>query len=248
MKTLTAILIAVLANLPAMAQTQAAAAQASELRISKKEVAAAQTELIRRGYLKTKSNGTLDRETREAVRRYQADNGLEETGRIDHATFNHLGLIYAATSDETNRQSQGQPGAMSKVGGGVRDAASGTAKKMGSGARVGLEKTWDAGAAVTSKSKDAVQGMGRATARGAKGAGKSARRAGNSLFSRGDAEIRAELADSLNANPATRGWQFDVKSGLVTLKAPRGHRADIGAVVSDIRKVVGVKSVFVIAQ
>ncbi|MGH9841559.1 MAG: peptidoglycan-binding domain-containing protein [Blastocatellia bacterium] len=252
MKMLAVTLIAALSATEATAQTSAAqqtAAQASETRITEKEVAAAQVELIRRGYLKTKANGTLDRETREAVRGYQADNGLKETGRIDLATYIHLGLVYPVSGP-----AQGQPGAMSKAGGGVRSAASGAgraaggaAKVVGSGARVGLEKTWDLGSAAASKSKDAAQGLGKVTVRGARGAGKSAQRAGDSLLSRDDAEIRAELADSLNADPATQGWQFDIKSGLVTLKAPRGHRADIGAVVSDIRKIVGVKSVFVIA-
>ncbi len=243
MKMLTVTLIAVLFAMTATAQTQPVAAQAPESRITEKEVAAVQVELIRRGYLKTKASSTLDRETRDAVRSYQADSGLNETGRIDLATYISLGLVYPASGP-----TQGKPGAMSKAGGGVREAAGGAARKMGSGARVGMEKTWDVGSAVASRSKDAAQGLGKATVRGAKSTGKSAQRAGNSLFSRNDDEVRAELADSLNANPATRGWQFDFKSGMVTLKAPRGHRADIGSVVSDIRKIVGVKSVFVIAQ
>jgi hypothetical protein len=168
-------------------------------------------------------------------------------------------LIALAAASHASAQSQSaeppapgrQPNPAAKIGGGAKEVAvgagravGGAARKTGEGARWSLEKAWDAGAAAGSKSKTAVQGAGRATARGVKGAGQRGSRA---LFNRNDAEVHDDIRDLLDANPATRGWRFDVQAGLVTLKVPRGHRADLGAVVSDLRKIVGVKSVFVIA-
>ena len=139
---------------------------------------------------------------------------------------------------------------MSKIGGGVQDTTAGVgrlagdvAKKAGSGTRAGLEKTWDAGAAAASKSRDAAREVGKATGRGVKGGGRMT----VNVFRRRDADIHADVYDMLDVNPATRGWRFDVKEGMVTITAPRGHNADIGAVVSELRKIVGVRSVVVVA-
>src|SRR5262249_1835557 len=67
----------------AVSQEQAPQAQPLNWRITQKEVVAVQVGLIRRGYLKPMPSGTFDRNTREAIRRYQTDNGLKMTGRID---------------------------------------------------------------------------------------------------------------------------------------------------------------------
>jgi hypothetical protein len=137
-----------------------------------------------------------------------------------------------------------------KIGYGVKDTTvnSGNAvtngvKKVGSGVRTGLEKTWDAGAATVSKSKEAIRGAGGASARGVKGAG----RTGAGYIGRSDAEVHEEVRRSLEENPETKDWYSEVKNGTVTIKTPQNHNADVGAVVSNIRKVPGVKSVFVIA-
>ncbi|MGE0130822.1 MAG: peptidoglycan-binding domain-containing protein [Blastocatellales bacterium] len=223
--------------------------QITDWRITEKEVKAVQAELTRHGYYKSKITGVLDRDTREAVRAYQADNGLKDTGRIDLPTYGKLGLTYPATGKEAD--SLRRNGLLPKIGYEVKDTAAsagsavtGGARKVGSGVRTGLEKTWDAGAATISKSKEVVQDS---TVNGAKSAGRSAVRAGDRLIGRSDAEVHAEVRRALEEDPETQLWYTEVKNGTVTIKTPRQHNADIGAVISNIRKVPGVKSVFVIA-
>src|SRR5215510_9805178 len=218
----------------------------TEWRITEKEVKAVQAELTRRSYYKSKITGVLDRDTREAVRAYQTDNGLKDSGRIDMETYRRLELPYPATGKEADRLRS--DGLAPKIGYSVKDttinsgnAITGGVKKVGSGVRTGLEKTWDLGAGTVSKSKEVMRGAGDATAKGAKGASRSAGRAGARLIGRSDAEVHEEVRRSLEENPETRLWYFDVKDGNVTIKTPRNHNADIGAVVSNIRKVPGVK-------
>ena len=239
----------------AIAQTpdpQTANSQISDWRITEKEVIAVQAELIRRGYYKSKITGVLDRDTREAVRAFQSDNGLKDSGRIDLPTYGKLGLDYPATGKEAD--SVRRNGLLPRIGYGVKDttvgagsAVKGGAKKAGSGVRAGLEKTWDAGAGTVSKSKEVAQDAGDATINGAKSAGRSASRAGDRLIGRSDAEVHEDVRRALEENPETQLWYSDVKNGMVTIKTPQRHNADVGAVISNIRKVPGVKSVFVIA-
>jgi hypothetical protein len=51
-----------------------------------------QSELQRRGYYSSSVDGTFGPLTRQALRRYQRDKGLEVTGAIDPATARALGL------------------------------------------------------------------------------------------------------------------------------------------------------------
>src|SRR5215813_4951285 len=165
-------------SIDAMSQDPAPAAQPSDWRITEKEVAAVQVGLIRRGYLKGRANGTFDRRTREAVRRYQTDNGLKVTGRIDYATYNHLALVYPATGREADVLAK-ELGTTS-VGEGIRYAAVSAGRAVGSagktigrGTRAGMQRTTEMGGYVASKSKQAAQGLGTMTVRGARGAGRS---------------------------------------------------------------------------
>lgn len=222
--------------------------QAGDWRITENEVKAVQSELARLGYYKSKVGGVLDRDTREAVRAYQKDNGLKATGRIDLPTYGKLGLAYPATGKEAD--SLRRDGVLPKIGYTVKDttvnagaAVTGGVKKVGSGVRTGLEKSWDAGAATVSKSKEVAQGAGGAMVKGAR----SVERAGYRLIGRSDAEVNADVRRALEETPEAQFWYSGVKNGMVTIKAPRGHKADIGAVVSNIRQVPGVRSVFVIA-
>ncbi|MGH9831746.1 MAG: peptidoglycan-binding domain-containing protein [Blastocatellia bacterium] len=250
--------VALLLPILAVAQTpstnnQAADPQTPEWRITEKEVIAVQAELTRRGFYKSKITGVLDRDTREAVRAFQSDNGMKASGRIDRATYEKLELTYPATGKEAD--SLRRNGLLPKIGYGVKDtatsaggAATGAAKKVGSGVRTGVEKTWEAGGTTVSKSKEAVQGAPGVALKGAKSAGRGAERAGARLIGRSDAEIHEEVRRTLEDNPETKYWYSEVKNGMVTVKTPPQSKADIGAVVSNIRKVAGVKSVFVIAQ
>src|SRR5262245_21122605 len=220
----------------------------TDWRITEKEVKAVQAELTVRGYYKSKITGVLDRDTRAAVRAYQVNNGLKDSGRIDVETYRKLDLPYPATGKEVDRLRSGAWS--SKIGYEVKDAtasagdaANGGAKKVGSGVRGGLEKTWDTGAGAVSKSKDTARGAGGAVVRGVKSAG----RAGVGIFGRNDSELQEQVRRLLEDNPETRSWQFQVKKGTVTIKTPPNHNADVGAVVSNIRQIPGVESVFVIA-
>src|SRR5215475_11640512 len=164
------IAIALLIPIFAVAQTpepQAADSSISDWRITEKEVRAVQAELTLRGYYKSKITGVLDRDTRAAVQAYQADNGLNGGGRIDPETYHKLNLAYPATGKETDRLRIDTP--VSKIGYevkdtavGATDAASDGAKKVETGVHDVLEKSWDAGAGVVSKSKDAARGAGDA--------------------------------------------------------------------------------------
>lgn len=226
-------LLAAIPNLQAQTASTSAPPPV-EFRVTDKEVAAVQVGLIRRGYLTSGPSGTLDRATRDSLRAYQSDNGLKVTGRIDQATYRHLGLSYPATGKEaeTLRKAAGE----------------GLTAKLGAGTKSGLGKTKDAGVFAATKSKDAVVGAGRLSVRGAKGVGRTTQRAGSALFARPEDEVHYDVEQELNADPATRGWYFELKSGAVTLKVPRQHNADIGKTVSNLRKIVGVRSVFVIIQ
>ena len=219
----------------------------TDWRITEKEVKAVQAELTLRGYYKSKITGVLDRDTRAAVRAYQINNGLKDSGRIDMETYRKLELPYPATGKEADRL-RGD-GLAPKIGYGVKDttvnsgnAVTGGVKKVGSSVRAGFEKTWDAGVATVSRSKEIMRGAGGASSKGAKSAG----RASSRFTGRSDAEVQEGVRRSLENNPETKGWYSEVKNGTVTIKTPQNHNADIGAVVSNIRKVPGVKSVFVI--
>jgi len=220
----------------------------TDWRITEKEVKAVQAELTLLGYYKYKITGVLDSDTRAAVRAYQVNNGLKDSGRIDVETYRKLDLPYPATGKEVDRLRSDD--LSSKIGyevkdatAGAGDAANGGAKKVGSGVRGGLEKTWDTGVGAVSKSKDAARGAGGAMVRGVKNAG----RAGAGIFGRSDSDLQEQVRRLIEENPETRSWQFQVKKGTVTIKTPPNHNADVGVVVSNIRKIAGVESVFVIA-
>jgi len=219
----------------------------TDWRITEKEVKAVQAELAALGYYKSKVTGVLDGDTRAAVRAYQINNGLKDSGRIDVETYRKLDLPYPATGKEVNRLRSGA--LSSRVGYKVKDAtvgagdaASGGAKMVGSSIRGGLEKTWDIGVGAVSKSKDAARGAGGAVVKGVKSAG----RAGSGIFGRDDAGLQEQVRRLLEENPETKLWQFQVKKGMVTIKTPPNHSADVGLVVSNIRQIPGVESIFVV--
>ncbi|QQS48687.1 MAG: peptidoglycan-binding protein [Acidobacteriota bacterium] len=227
------------------------AQEGTSWRITEKEVTAVQVELYKRGLYREKLTGVLDRRTREAVRAWQQKSGLPVNGRIDRQTYESLDLRYPATGREAEELRR--TGLLPKIGYGVRDATvatgetlGGAAGKVKEGTQTGLEKTWDLGASTVDKSKEAAGGLGQASARGARGLGRGAQRVSTSLIGRSDAEVSAEVRELLDQNPETEKWVTSVKDGMVTVKVPPGHRVDLGQVISDIRKIAGVKSVFVV--
>lgn len=225
----------------------APAQQPSDIVITGREVSAVQVELSKRGLYDGKPSGVLDQRTREAVREWQKKNGIPTSGRIDRETYLSLGLTYPA------KDSTGSPGLLPRIGGSVRDTTvatgqsiGGAAGKVRDGAVTGLEKTWDLGESAAGKSKEAASEVGGASVRGAKGLGKGAQRVSTRLIGRNDAEVGTEVRRLLDSRPETERWVAEVRDGMVTVKAPAGHKADLGQVISDIRKIAGVKTVFVV--
>jgi peptidoglycan hydrolase-like protein with peptidoglycan-binding domain len=215
-------------------------------RINKNEVIAVQVELRRLGLLNASITGKLDAETAEAVRGYQRQNSLPVTGRIDLATYEKLGLPYPAPDPD-------DPNVVERAGGAVKqgtalgaqktkDAGSYVATKSKEGARYGLEKTWDAGAYAASKSKDAA----KASVKGVKSGSRLGGRKTVSLIRRNDDPISSDLRELFFEHHEWTGVQYEVKDGMVTLKIPPKSKVDVGALVSEVRKVAGVRSVFVV--
>ena len=257
MKKLFVLSIVLLISISVLAQDNAPQEDAPEWRITENEVYAVQAELSRRGYYKSKPTGVLDRDTREAVRNFQSKNGLKVTGRIDRETYETFELPYPATGKE--RDNARRSGVLPKIGYGVKDAAVTTGKAVG-GAAVyvknktvgGAEKTKDATTGALSQSKDTAQDVGqdvgKATTRGARTVGRGTKRASDTLIGRSDADIHMDVREILEANEETANWYSDVKEGRVTVKTPPQHNEDTGELISAIRKVSGVKSVFVIVE
>jgi hypothetical protein len=256
-KKLFVLSIVLLISISVMAQDNAPQEDAPVWRITENEVYAVQAELSRRGYYKSKPTGVLDSDTRTAVRNYQSKNGLKVTGRIDRETYETFELPYPATGKE--RDNARRRGVLPTIGYGVKDATVATGKAIG-GAAVyvkrktvgGAEKTKDVTTGALSQSKDTAQDVGNATANGARsvgrGASRGASRAGDVLVGRSDADIHLDIREILEANEETANWYSEVKDGRVTVKTPPQHNEDTGELISAIRKVSGVKSVFVIAE
>ncbi len=212
--------LAMLACPPALAQQEIPV----NARITKNEVIAVQVELRRLGFLKTRLSAELDPETREAVKTYQLQNGLPVTGKIDPPTYRKLELPFPAP----------KPGDKT-----VTQQVSGTIRE---GSRVGLEKSWDAGNFAASKSKDAA----KASWEGTKVVGGAARRKADSMIRRDDKYVQPEVEEVFGSNPDWREVTFSVKDGMVTIKLPPRSTVDVGTLVSELRKIAGVRSVFVI--
>jgi peptidoglycan hydrolase-like protein with peptidoglycan-binding domain len=235
------------------AQTATIEETPAQWKITEKEVIAVQTELKRRGYYNAKPTGVLDRNTREAVKEYQSDNQLKATGRIDRPTYEKLGLRYPATGKEGNNERRS--GVLPSIGYGVKDTATstsqavtGAANKVKDTTKSGYDKTKGAGDAAVSKSKETAESLGDSTKKGAQKVSQGTQRASDALVGRSDAEIQTDVREVLSESPGAEKWYSDVKNGVVTVKTPAQHNVDVGAVISNIRKVSGVKSVFVIAE
>jgi peptidoglycan hydrolase-like protein with peptidoglycan-binding domain len=216
-------------------------------RINKNEVIAVQVELRKLGYLKTPITGQLDAGTSEAVKTYQRKNGLPVSGGIDSATYEKLGLPYPAPDPNDPNLVQRTTGAVkeSAILGleKTREAGAYAATKSKEGGRYALEKGWDGGAYVATKSKDAA----KASVRGTKNAGRAGGRKAVSIIRRNDDDIYPELAELFFEHHDWNGVRYEVKDGMVSLKIPPKSQVDVGSIVSEVRKIAGVRSVFVIS-
>lgn len=231
----------------ASAQQPAEKKLPSGARINKNEVIAVQVELRRLGYLKTAITGQLDAGTSEAVKAYQRKNGLPVSGGIDSATYEKLGLPYPAPDPN-------DPNLADRAGGAIkegavlglektRDAGALAATKSKEGGRYALEKGWDGGAYVAAKSKDTA----KASWDGTKNATRAGGRKAVSMIRRNDDDIYPELAELFFGHNEWNGVRYTINDGMVTLKIPPKSNVDVAKMVSEVRKIAGVRSVFVVA-
>jgi peptidoglycan hydrolase-like protein with peptidoglycan-binding domain len=247
------ITITLLLTITGTAQTATLEETPVEWRITEKEVVAVQTELKRRGYYNADPSGILDRTTRESVRGYQADNGLKVTGRIDRTTYERLELPYPATGDEGD--SERRSGLLPAIGYGIKDKTiatgrtlDGAATKVKGKTEAGYDKAKGTGGGAVSKTKEVGQELGSMAVRGVRAIGRGIERAGDMIVGRSDADIQTDVRELLKGDAETEKWYSEVKSGMVTIKTPNQHNANVGNVISNIRKIAGVKSVFVVAE
>lgn len=230
----------------AAAQQPATAKLPPGARINKNEVIAVQVKLRDLGFLKTAISGQLDAGTSEAVKAYQRKNGLAVSGGIDSATYEKLGLPYPAPdpNDPNLAQRTGgilKEGALHGLEKG-KDTGAYVASKTKDGTRYTLEKGWDGGAYVASKSKDAA----KASVSGTKNATRAGGRKAVSIIRRNDEDIAPEIAELFFSRNDWNGVRYTVKDGMVTLKTSSKSNVDIGYVAAEVRKIAGVRSVFVV--
>ncbi len=240
------------------------------LLITRKEVAAVQAELQRRGYYRNTPNGVLDTQTRESIIEFQKENSLSDSGTIDLALLNSLELKYPATGKEV--ESARKKGLIPRIGYGVKDGATTTKDatvNAGKTAVRSTEKAYDASTKAVKNAADVTKDKsvklakdaGGMTVRGArraedattgtaKKAGNATVRAGrkvNDVFvGRSDAEIQSDVRDVLEADENTKRVRSEVKEGTVKLSAKSD--IDLSDAVSKVRQVSGVKGVIVAAK
>ena len=154
----------------------------------------------------------------------------------------------------------------------TKNAVVDTSRTVGGGVKTGYEKTVDGtkraatytkdktvGAATYTKdktvgafthTKDVSVTVGQTTADGVKTAARktqgAAQKTSDTLVGRSDLDIHTQVRDVLDADPEARKFVTSVKNGNVTVKLPPGYQQEYGDVIAGIRRVHGVKSVFVV--
>lgn len=252
MATLLMILLAVGA-LTVSAQEPVGGQEA--LRVGESEVRVVQHELFRRGHLKSRPTGVLDGETREALRAYQEQEGLEVTGKIDQPTVTRLGLAYPLSVNPVDEDRR--PGLFPRIGSAVKGGVSagartvkGAAGKVGRGVKGGAEATVETAGTAVDKSGEAARTAGAATAGGARSVGRGVVGAtedvGEVLVGRSDADIHDDVREVLNGHEQTRYVKSEVKDGKVVLVTASNPDHDLSDTIGRIRRLSGVKSVVVI--
>lgn len=180
----------------------------------------AQKELRRLGYLSVEPSGNLNRPTRTALRRYQADRGLPLTARIDRPTFDSLGLL-----DQGVRRAGEQQPAIPLSAGANQGEAPGLPARLSSAT---------------------VATVGK----GLRESGKTLRVVDREVLGREDQSVLREVREILDRqlDPDVARWSIKVRKGLVTIIMPVSNRHDPGSIVSEVRRVAGVEAVLVVAR
>ncbi len=154
----------------------------------------------------------------------------------------------------------------------TKNAVVDTSKTVVNGTKAGYQKTVDTtkhaalytkdktvGAATYTKdktvgaltrTKDVSVSVGQTTAGSVKTAARktqgAAQRTSDVVVGRSDLDIHTQVRDVLDTDPEARKFVTSVKNGNVTVKLPPGYQQDYGNVIASIRRVNGVKSVFVV--
>lgn len=255
---LSVILLSLVSFVTVIAQTEQPPPPATEqaegekLDITRKEVSAVQAELQRRGYYRNSPNGVLDSETRTAIKEYQKENNLAESGTIDMPLLNSLELKYPATGKEV--ESARRKGLIPRIGYGAKDTVTGARDatvNTGKSVKKNTEKAIDT---TKNKSVELAGDTGNAAVKGAKKVGntttdmttRAGRRMSDVFVGRSDADLQRDVRDALESDEKTARVRSEVKEGAVKLFTKEG--LDVGDAVSRIRKISGVRSVVVVTK
>lgn len=258
--TVIALLLITLFSIGAAAgssQDQSGKSPGVATRITEREVLAVQNALLGRGYLNQKPSGVLDRETGEALRGFQKDQGLDVTGGIDGPTIEKLGLTFPITSEADERERR--RGIFPKIGYAIKDGTTTGGKaigrasaKVGRGTKSGARKTADATGSVAVKTGETAKSAGDATVDGVKSVGHGVQQVSadvaDATVGRSDADIHVDVRKVMNASDKTRLLRSEVNDGRVTIITSPSGENDLSTTISQIRKISGVKSVMVITR
>ncbi len=195
------------------------------------EIRRLQRSLQERGLYSGSLSGRLDRATRDALRRYQLIVGLPQSSHPDQETCRQLTASAASTGSLTPTQ--------------------GAARRVDSSLS---PTTWqslaDSPGAVTRTGQAVSQTLEERVTKGTRKASEelehTAQRSTTALIGRADSRILRDVRQLLGEDPRTAFWPASVEQGVVTLKVPRGSRRDPTPIVEAIRRIAGVKSVFLI--
>jgi len=195
------------------------------------EIRHLQASLRARALYRGPLSGRLDRSTRRAIAQYQQIVGLRATSRPDVATCRQLlttgpstNSLTAPSPNPSLQDSSVPPADWASLA----EPHSGLAEKS----RSGLAKA----------GRDLSQGSRKLSGT----LEHSSQQAETSIIGRPDSRIHRDVRQLLEGDPWTTHWPTSIKEGVVTLKVPRKNRLDPAPVVESIRRVAGVKAVFLI--
>ena len=195
------------------------------------EIRQLQRSLEERGLYQGPLSGRLDRATRAALGRYQQIVGLPKTSRPDLETCRQLTISARPTRSLAPSSAPARP---------VDSSLPTTVWQSLAESPTNITR---AGRGVSEK-------LGKGIVKGTQNASgeleHTAQRSTTSLIGRADARTLRDVRELLEEDRRTAFWPASVEEGVVTLKVPRGSRLDPTPIVESIRRIAGVKSVFLI--
>ena len=195
------------------------------------EIGQLQQTLQERGLYQGPLSGRLDRATQAALGRYQQIVGLPKTSRPDPDTCRQL------TASPQSTRSRASSSASARM---VDSPISPTTRQSLADSPDTATRT---GRAFSEKlGEEIVKGTRKASGE----LEQTAQRSTTALIGRADSRTLRDVRQLLEADPRTAFWPASVEQGAVTLKVPRGSRLDPTPIVESIRRIAGVKSVFLI--